>query len=70
MMLGSTPATAHDTIRPTGFNPRSFAIFSLVTTTAAAPSTIPLAFPAVTIPSFLNDVGSFSRISIVVSGRR
>src|SRR5207302_1324840 len=41
MMLGSTPATAHDTIRPTGFNPCSFAIFSLVTTTAAPPSTIP-----------------------------
>src|SRR5438105_5142067 len=70
MVLGSTPATVQDTMRPTGFNPRSLAVFSRATTTAAAPSTIPLAFPAVTMPSFLNDGGNFSRISIVVSGRR
>src|SRR5260370_14949783 len=70
IMLSSHPPPAHDTMRPIGFNPRSFAIFSRVTTTAAPPSTIPLAFPAVTIPSFLNDGVNFSSVSIVVSGRR
>src|SRR5437867_6171437 len=53
MYLGSTPATAQATSRPSGFRPRAFAKASLATTVAAAPSAIPAALPAVTRPSFL-----------------
>src|SRR5437867_1631344 len=53
MYLGSTPATAQATSRPSGFRPRAFAKASLATTVAAAPSAIPDALPAVTRPSFL-----------------
>jgi hypothetical protein len=37
--------------------------------TAAPPSTIPLALPAVTVPFFENAVGSLPSASMVVSGR-
>ncbi len=67
--VGSTPTVAHDTMRPSGFAPFAFTASSPAMTSAAAPSTMPLALPAVTTPSFLNTVGSFARISIVVSGR-
>src|SRR5437667_3304901 len=53
MYLGSTPATAHATSRPIGLRPCALANSSLAITVAAAPSTIPEAFPAVTSPSFL-----------------
>src|SRR5439155_4234759 len=43
--------------------------FSLITTTAAAPSVIPDEFPAVTVPSFANTDGSLRRSSIVVLTR-
>jgi len=43
---------------------------ALVTVTMAAPSTIPLAFPAVTKPSLANAGLSLASPSIVVSGRR
>src|SRR5213595_1857695 len=53
MYLGSTPATAHATRRPSGFKPCALAKSSPAITVAAAPSTIPDALPAVTSPSFL-----------------
>src|SRR5688572_1005897 len=67
--VGSTPTVAHDTMRPSGFSPLSFTAFAPAITRAAAPSTMPLALPAVTTPSFLNTVGSLASTSIVVSGR-
>src|SRR5664279_3666630 len=49
MILGSTPAIPQLTMRPSGFRPRFSASSSGITTTAAPPSTIPLALPAVTV---------------------
>ena len=70
MILGSTPAMPQLTMRPSGFRLRFSASSSGITTTAAPPSTMPLALPAVTEP-FLPKAGfSFARLSIVVSGRR
>src|SRR6266852_423659 len=51
--LGSTPLTACATMRAIGCLPRRAALRSLVTTRAAAPSLVPGALPAVTVPSFL-----------------
>ena len=48
---GSTPATAEPTNAPSGSTPSSRAFSSLAITSAAAPSLIPLALPAVTVPS-------------------
>ena len=45
------------------------ALRSLVTTTAAAPSLVPGALPAVTVPSFLNAARSLARASSEVSSR-
>ena len=50
MTRGSTPATALATKRPSGSTPSSRAFSSLAMTSAAAPSLIPLEFPAVTVP--------------------
>ena len=50
---GSTPAIADPTQRAKGFNPSSSAFSRLMSKTAAAPSFIPLEFPAVTVPFFL-----------------
>ncbi len=63
---GSTPADCPATQVAIGVTPSSFAFSSLITTTAAAPSLIPDALPAVTVPSFLNAVLSFERLSFVV----
>ena len=68
MYFGSTPATrprhqAADRLEP------GFAAASLAITTAAAPSQMPEAFPAVTTPSFLKYGGSLASASTVVSGR-
>src|SRR5258708_27272084 len=52
MILGSTPAWPHDTIRARTFLPSLAACFAVISTTAAAPSLIPEALPAVTVPSF------------------
>ena len=60
MMLGSTPTVAQPTSRAIGDRPRAFAPASEARITAAPPSTMPLAFPAVTVPSFENAVGSFA----------
>src|SRR5579875_245636 len=58
---GSTPLTACPTIRAMIRLPVLRAVSSEVTTTAAAPSLVPGAFPAVTVPSGLN--AGFSRAS-------
>src|SRR5579864_7754113 len=50
--FGSTPACAHDLIVAKGLRPRFFASLALIRTSAAAPSLIPDAFAAVTVPSF------------------
>ena len=54
MMDGSSPAEAPTTNLAIGFTPSSFAFSSLITTIAAAPSLMPEAFAAVTVPSALN----------------
>ena len=69
MIDGSTPPKAPDTQVAMGLTPSSFAFSSLITTTAAAPSLMPEAFPAVTIPSFLNAGRSLAMLSAVVPGR-
>ena len=50
--------------------PSSFAFASLITSTAAAPSEIWLALPAVTEPSFVNAGRSLARPSIELSARK
>src|SRR5262245_17730708 len=52
-----------------GFTASARARSALVTTSAAAPSLRPLAFPAVTVPSFLNAGLSFASDSRVASAR-
>ena len=69
MSSGSTPTTAQATSRPSGLLPFALAFSAVVTTTAAAPSTIPEALPAVTVPSLPNEGGSAASPSSVVSGR-
>jgi hypothetical protein len=51
IILGSTPASAIATIRAIALIPFLAAILLDIRTTAAAPSFIPEAFPAVTVPS-------------------
>ena len=53
MIDGSTPPSAPVTNVAIGLTPNSLAFSSLITTTAAAPSLIPDALPAVTTPSGL-----------------
>jgi hypothetical protein len=48
--IGSSPVSAIATILAQGFRFLDFTWFSLHTTTAAAPSLIPEALPAVTVP--------------------
>src|SRR2546426_6732057 len=56
MYFGSTPAEAKALMRAMGFSPSSFAFFDEARTTAAAPSLMPEALPAVTLP-FLSKAG-------------
>ena len=56
-------------VRTIALAPNSFARVALVTTSAAAPSFTPGAFPAVTVPSFLNAGLSERSTSMVVSSR-
>ena len=53
MIFGSKPALAYDLIVAKTGMPNSFAFSELMTTTAAAPSLIPEALPAVTVPPSL-----------------
>src|SRR6516225_2021833 len=52
MMAGSTPAWAQDTMRASTLRFSLAASLALIRTTAAAPSLIPDALAAVTVPSF------------------
>lgn len=54
MMLGSTPDVPFATISTSGVTPSSCAFVADMMTSAAAPSLMPDALPAVTVPSFLN----------------
>ena len=66
---GSTPATADPRKTPSGSIASSRALSALATTTAAAPSLIPLALPAVTDPSAANAGFREASLSALVSGR-
>ena len=65
-MAGSTPHCAHDTIFARGSMPLAFAVLPAIKQSAAAPSLIPDAFPAVTVPSFLKAGFKFASFSTVV----
>src|SRR5579875_2248692 len=67
--FGSTPLVACATMRARGCLPSFAATRSLVTTSAAAPSLVPGALPAVTVPSFLNAGLRRARASREVSSR-
>src|SRR6478736_807251 len=54
MYFGSTPADANAFIFARGFNPNSLALREEHKTTAAAPSLMPEAFAAVTVPFLSN----------------
>src|SRR5438874_162281 len=72
MQLGSTPATAVATTRARGCHgppPPSTALDRPMTSSAAAPSLIPLELAAVTVPSFLNAGFSCAARSRVVPAR-
>src|SRR5207244_13269530 len=56
MIAGSTPAVAQETMRASGRRPRLAAASAVISTTAAAPSLMPEALPAVTVP-FLSNAG-------------
>ena len=51
MIFGSTPACAQETMRASGVLPSLAASLAFISTTAAAPSLMPEALPAVTVPS-------------------
>jgi hypothetical protein len=69
MMAGSTPAVAQEAMRASGVRPRLSASAAVMSTTAAAPSLMPDALPAVTVPSFEKAGRSFDTASIVVPAR-
>ena len=69
MIAGSTPAVAQETIRASGVRPRAVASSALIRTSAAAPSLMPEALPAVTVPSFENAGFSLASPSSVVPAR-
>ena len=54
MVAGSSPLVPNAAIRARGFKPRAAAFLAVITTTAAAPSLIPDALPAVTEPALSN----------------
>ena len=69
MTDGSTPATEVATTRASGFSPSARARPASITRRAAAPSLMPDAFPAVTLPPSINAGRSFARLAAFVSGR-
>ncbi|MPN45471.1 hypothetical protein SDC9_193038 [bioreactor metagenome] len=71
MTEGSTPAEAPPANTAMGVTPSSLAFRSLITTTAAAPSLMPEALPAVTVPpSFLKAGFRAARSCTVTPGRK
>ncbi|RUP44808.1 hypothetical protein BC936DRAFT_148982 [Jimgerdemannia flammicorona] len=69
MMDGSTPTACQLTIRARGVRPWRLTASSLATMTAAAPSLIPEALPAVVTPLGLKAGLSLARVAAVVCGR-
>src|SRR3546814_1119833 len=69
MNAGSTPQVAQDAIRPSTGAPRFAASSADISTSAPAPSLIPLALPAVTVPSFLK-AGRRAAIASIVAPAR
>src|SRR5262249_1840123 len=69
MTLGSTPAVAQEAMRASGFKPRFLASFAVISTTAAAPSLMPDALPAVTVPSLSKAGLSFAASSTLAPSR-
>ena len=69
MTDGSTPATEVATIRASGFRPSARARPASMMSSAAAPSLMPDAFPAVTLPPSVNAGRNFARLAASVSGR-
>src|SRR5665213_18129 len=66
---GSTPTDAQEAMRASGAMPRRAASAAFIKTTAAAPSLMPEALPAVTVP-FLSKAGfNFASVSTVVPWR-
>ncbi len=63
MMAGSTPAVAQEAMRAIGVRPRFAASAAVISTTAAAPSLMPDALPAVTVPSLLKAARSLASAS-------
>ncbi len=71
MSDGSTPTMPKPRGAPSGLSALLLdGLLADARISAAPPSTMPLALPAVTLPSFENAAGSFARPSSVVSGRR
>ena len=66
---GSMPAVAQETMRPSGRTPRRAASSAVISTSAAAPSLMPDALPAVTVPSLAKAGRSFASASTVVPWR-
>src|SRR5665213_1370231 len=69
MIAGSTPAVAQETMRASGVTPRRAASATDISTRAAAPSLMPEALPAVTVPSLAKAGRSFASTSSVVPAR-
>ena len=69
MITGSTPTVVWSTMRARGVSPSAFALSADISSTAAAPSEICEALPAVILPSGLNAGLSCESFSSVVSGR-
>lgn len=69
MTVGSTALTWYATTLASGLSPYRLTASSLTTTLAAAPSQIPLAFPAVTAPFLAKTGGSLASDSTVACGR-
>src|SRR5690625_5787598 len=70
MTAGLTPAVADETNRAIGFKPSSFARFACINKTAEAPSLIPDALPAVTVPFVKIGFKRFSFFNVVVGRDR
>ena len=69
MICGSTPAVAQETMRTSGVMPRRAASASVISTAAAAPSLMPDALAAVTVPSLSKAGRSFCIASMVAPWR-
>ena len=68
MISGGTPVTAQERTLTLGVQPMALAFSAVVYTREAAPSTMPEALPAVTVPSLPKAARSLASPSSVVSG--